>query len=76
MNFDLDTEDGMANAIAWTDNLFSTIKEGGTWFVPRSSTWMKVSHARKEVTITDQWIPDPSINRVVQAMGWTIKEQA
>lgn len=76
MNFDLNTQEGMANAVAWTRNLFSQMKEGATWFVPRSLTTLKVNHARKEVEVLTQIRPDPSVNEVIRAMGWTIKEKA
>ena len=38
MNYDLDTKQGMVNAITWTKKLIAQLNDGGTWIVPRSGT--------------------------------------
>lgn len=73
--YDLDTKDGMNNAITWTRNLFDTIKDGGAWMVPRSMTMVRVNHTDKVATIIVGLVPDPSLRRVIEAMGWTVVEQ-
>ena len=75
MTYDLDTKDGMNNAITWTRNLFDTIKDGGAWMVPRSMTMVRVNHTDKVATIIVGLVPDPSLRRVIEAMGWTVVEQ-
>ena len=70
--YDLDTVDGMNNAITWTRNLFSTVKDGGTWMVPRSMTMVRISHTDKTATLVVGFAPDPSLRRVIEAMGWTV----
>lgn len=72
MNYNLDTPDGMANAVVWLNNCLEHLVEGGTWIVPRSASLVKVvSHDRKlcEVFIG---LPDPAIKRVIKEAGWTI----
>lgn len=69
--YDLDTAEGMANAIAWTEQHLSRICEGGMWMVPRSGTIVTVSHKNKMVHIL-HLRPDPSIRRVLKAAGWKI----
>lgn len=73
MNYDLDTDEGMANAVQWTREHFDKLTDGGIWIVPRSGTLVLVNHADKTATIHNT-TPDPSIERVIKAMGWTVKE--
>jgi hypothetical protein len=73
MHFDLDTEDGMNAAKVWTEQLLSTLAEGGTWMVPRSGVMVTVHRAEKAVTVHDGFAPDPAIARVIKAMGWKVK---
>lgn len=74
MNYDLDTEDGMDNAKAWTAQTLALINDGGVWLVPRSGMRVMVHHADKAVTIYAGHSPDPSIPRVIEALGWTINK--
>jgi hypothetical protein len=71
-NYDLDTTDGMANAIAWTENCLSLIRTGGTWFVPRSGTVVTVLNHSTKLCKVLSTLPDPSIERVLRAAGWRI----
>lgn len=76
---DLDTEEGMADAIAWTNNTMSNIREGGVWGIPRSGMYVQVlTHTPKVCKLVPGFAPDPSVVRVLQACGWTIyiKEQS
>lgn len=72
MNYDLDTEDGMSNSVAWTQHTFDMLNEGGVWHVPRSNTTIIVYHKTKTAHISRGHKPDPSIERVIKAMGWTV----
>lgn len=72
MNYDLDTKDGMDNAIDWTAQLFNNMKEGGRWLVPRSETLICVYPKHKTVEIYEGSAPDTSIERVIKAMGWNV----
>lgn len=77
MNYDLDTKQGMANAIAWTNALLNQLKEGGTWIIPRSNTVVTVvSHDDKQVKVTRGELPDPAIARVLKAAGWNLISKA
>ena len=71
MNYDLDTEEGMKNAVAWTQSLLARINDGGTWAVPRSATVVTLDrrHGRCHVV---GLVPDPSIIRVLRAAGYTV----
>lgn len=75
MTYDLDTKAGMANAVKWTTDHFAKLKDGGVWMVPRSGTMVQVNHADKTATIHAGVVPDTSIKRVIEAMGWTVKEK-
>lgn len=75
MDYNLDTTQGMNNAVTWTRNMFSTIKDGGTWMVPRSMTMVRINHTDKVATIIVGFAPDPSLKRVINAMGWAVVEK-
>jgi hypothetical protein len=72
MTYDLDTKKGMANAVEWTAKLFAHMNEGGKWIVPRSGTLITVYPERKFAEIYEGELPDPSIERVIKAMGWNV----
>jgi len=72
MNYDVDTSDGMKNAVRWTEGMIGQIKEGGFWLIPRSGTVVRVSHKSKTVSIMTGMYPEASLRRVIKAMGWTI----
>jgi hypothetical protein len=75
MNYDLNTKEGMNNAIKWTRAMFNQIKDGGAWMVPRSMTMVRINHTDKVATLLVGFAPDPSLRRVIEAMGWTVVEQ-
>jgi hypothetical protein len=70
--YNIDTRQGMAKSIAWTEKLFDTMKDGAVWAVPRSGMLVRVSHKDKTAYITKGLIADPSIPKVIKAMGWTV----
>jgi hypothetical protein len=74
-DYDLDTKQGMNNAVTWTRNMFSLIRDGGTWMVPRSMTIVRINHTDKIATLIVGFAPDPSLKRVIEAMGWTVVEK-
>lgn len=71
-SWDLNTAEGMENAIAWQLKLFSTLADGGKWVVPRSGTIYTIHHAKKTVVRRLGFAPEPDIERVIRAAGWTV----
>ena len=71
MNYDLDTKEGMTNAMRWTQLLVDQLKDNGQWVVPRSDTLVSIDKTANTVTIAGRH-PEPSIKRVFNAMGWTV----
>lgn len=71
MNYDLNTEEGMKNSVAWTMRTLDSIKDGGAWGIPRSGTVVRVSHKDKTAYISDG--NEPDVVRVLEAAGWTVK---
>lgn len=70
-NLNIDTEQGMAAAVAWQTALVGKIKDGGTWIVPRSHSIYNINHKMKYARkISGD--PEPSIERVFEAMGWRV----
>lgn len=66
------TPEGMRQAQAWTQNLINSLKDGGSWLVPRSGTIIVFDKSRKKATVTYQSVPDVSIEHVLETMGWEI----
>lgn len=75
MNYDLDTKTGMKNAITWTQMLFDNMSDHASWAVPRSGTIVRINKPEKTATISGGFLPDPSLKRVIEAMGWTVIEK-
>jgi hypothetical protein len=71
MNYDLDTDDGMKNAMEWTRRTLSHIKQGGTWAIPRSRTFVKIDHENKTAYMIDGQ-EEQGIVRVLDALGWHV----
>lgn len=74
MNYDLDTKDGMNNAKRWTQSMIDNIADGGLWIVPRSMSTVQVHKKDKKADIVS-FTPDPSLGRVLRAMGYTVTER-
>jgi hypothetical protein len=72
MNYDIETTDGMANSMAWTETMFSMMRDGALWVVPRSMMRLKIYPSKKEVEVIRGHTRDDSIERVIKAMGWTV----
>ena len=75
MNYDIETKEGLANSVAWTERLFALMSEGAVWGIPRSETLVRVYPSKKEVVIIDGVMPEESLARVIEAMGWTINKK-
>jgi hypothetical protein len=72
MNYDINTKAGMKNAVQWTRNMFDTVNDGGVWMVPRSMTMVRINKKDRIATLIVGFAPDPSLKRVIEAMGWTV----
>ena len=72
MNFDLNTKDGLNNSVMWTQRMFSMIKDGGTWAIPRSGAIVRVDHSNNTAHITLAELPEPDVEKVIKAMGWNV----
>lgn len=75
MNWNIDTAEGLANAVDWAQRLMNALSDKATWGVPRSGTTIIIDKAAKTATI-HSLLPDPSIPRVFKAMGWQVIEQS
>lgn len=71
-NYDLNTKQGMVNAILWTKKLIANLNDGGKWVVPRSGTVVTFDKKTQTAFIDAPFASDPSVTRVLKAMGWKI----
>lgn len=76
MNWDVDTPEGMANAIEWTANLLDGLADGATWAVPRSGSIIRIDKQNRRATRLFGLAPETSIQKVFEAMGWTWEDEA
>lgn len=72
MNYDIDTPEGMDNAVRWTQATFATIKDGGKWVIPRSNTIVTIDHTNKTAYVVTGDAPEFNVDRVINAMGWEV----
>ena len=75
MNYDLDTPEGMDNAVEWTLRVLGHLNDGGTWAIPRTFTTVTIDRRANTATVTSI-TPDPAIARVIRACGWNVVERA
>lgn len=74
MNFDINSKQGMANAVKWTNSTLSHLKDGGTWMVPRSGTQViMLDYAARKCRVVEGFEPDLSIIKVLRAGGWVVE---
>lgn len=73
MNWDLNTNEGLKNAVEWQTALVQTIFEGGSWIVPRSMSIYRIRHSTQTAEKLSGF-PEPDIEKVFEAMGWTVIE--
>jgi hypothetical protein len=72
VNYDLDTKEGMANAVKWTEQMFNVLNDGASWGLPRSGTLVRVNKQTKTATITQGFAPEDGLAQVIRAMGWKV----
>lgn len=72
MNWTLQEPGGMDRAIRWMQGLLNTLKDGGTWAVPRAKTVYQFSKTKKSCLrlIGDG---DKAIEIVLEKMGWDLE---
>lgn len=68
---DIDTADGMAEAVKWQSQFLELMGDGGKWGVPRSESIYEV-HPTKKIAIRER-NGEEEIDRVFKAMGWEVK---
>lgn len=68
---DLDTPEGLQEAIKWQTNFISILGEGGKWAVPRSNAIYTIYHSKK---LALRETPDEAVDYIFNKMGWTVQE--
>ena len=74
MKYDLNTKDGMKNAMQWTEHMLGSLKDGGTWIVPRSGTAITIDKTAKVARV--HYVAkraELAIERVLTTMGYTVE---
>lgn len=74
MNYNINTPQGMANSVKWTKRVMRSLKEGGTWIVPRSGTQViMLDYDARKCKVVDGFASDITIKKVLRAAGWLIE---
>lgn len=69
--FDLDTAQGLADAVDWVNTKLTAIPEGGFWLVPRSGSKYEVDRAKHTVRRVYGLFDEIAIERAIKAARWT-----
>jgi hypothetical protein len=72
----INTKDGMAQAVAWQQKWVDGVKEGGVWVVPRSGNIIRISHRNRTATVVSSLVSEPDIRKVFEEMGWRYVDPA
>lgn len=72
MNYDISTDEGMANSMAWVQDLIDNLKDGGSWAIPRTLAIYTFDKVNRIARFTGG--RDPETERVLGHMGWQIQE--
>lgn len=73
-NYDLQTQEGLENSKRWLSLALTKLSDNGIWGIPRSGTVVRIDKQSKTATIISQHLPDPSIELVFKAIGWSVVE--
>ena len=71
MNYNIDTEEGMANAVRWMEQTLGTPSKVLIWLIPRSAATYTIDKVDR--TFTRTGVDEPT-DRVLLHMGFTVKE--
>ena len=72
MNYNIDTIEGMNNAVEWQAQMLSVLVDGGRWVVPRSGSIWEINRTTRTARLCAQILPDPLVVRVFKASGWKV----
>ena len=70
----LETKEGMEQAVRWQTNLCNHVKEGGNWVVPRSNATYQIFNQEKRVVALDG--SDEAVDLVFNKMGWKLEKNS
>lgn len=68
----IDTPEGMREAVEWQTAHVNRLAQGGRWVVPRSGSIYIIDHEGKRAKRVFGMAPEPTITRVFIAMGWQV----
>ena len=71
MNYNIDTEEGMMNAVRWMEQTLDTPSKTLIWRIPRAAATYIIDKSGR--TFTRTGVDEPT-DRVLLHMGFTVKE--
>jgi isoaspartyl peptidase/L-asparaginase-like protein (Ntn-hydrolase superfamily) len=67
---------GLARAVTWMERHVSMLADGAVWMLPRSMSIIHIDKTNKVATRRVGLAPEPSTQKVFEAMGWTWIDKA
>lgn len=74
--WDVDTPEGLASAVEWMRRHFEESIDNARWVIPRSMSVCVIVQTNKCVIRVAGTMPEPSVRKVLHAIGWKWIEQA
>jgi hypothetical protein len=72
MNYDINTEQGMAASVSWVNAMLNKMKDGAVWVIPRSGTTVTIVRGNLKTCVYEEgFASDLTIPKVLKAAGWT-----
>lgn len=72
----VDTPEGLKEAVKWQEGHVKLFADQGRWIVPRSGSIIVIDAKNKTATRVLGMAPETSIAKVFNAMGWTWVDRA
>lgn len=69
-SWDVDTKEGLANAVEWMERHVTTFRDQGRWITPRSGSIVVLDQLNKQAIRVLGLAPETGTRKVFEAMGW------
>lgn len=67
----INTPEGLKQAVEWQQAHVAMLADQARWIVPRSGSIIVIDKTNKQAIRVLGLMPEPSIQAVFEAMGWT-----
>lgn len=75
-DWNVDSPEGLRRAVEWMRRHVELFNDQGRWIIPRSGSVVVIDKANKQAIRVLGLAPEPSTQKVFEAMGWTWVDKA